>query len=40
LMDEAHALVKEMLASHEPLPLPQEVERELLHLEKQAEFEG
>ena len=39
-MDEAHILVKELLASHQPLPLPEEVERELLHLEKQAEFEG
>ena len=39
LMDQAHAHVKEMLASHDPMPLPEDVERELSRLQRHAEFE-
>lgn len=39
LMDEAHLLVKEMLDDHDPMPLPDDVERELRYLQKAAEFQ-
>jgi len=39
LMDEAHLLVKEKLASHTPLRLPEHVEKELRNLQKAAEFQ-
>ncbi|HAY84837.1 MAG TPA: hypothetical protein DCY42_07930 [Chloroflexi bacterium] len=39
LLDEAHNKVKQLLASHRPLPLPDEVDRELDRLQKHAQFE-
>jgi len=36
LLDEAHQRVQGLLAEHNPMPLPQEVEKELMNIEKRA----
>jgi trimethylamine:corrinoid methyltransferase-like protein len=40
LLDEAREKVNEILSSHEPLPLDDEVERELDLIQKRAEAES